>query len=140
MSRDRYCDEVMHILLDSSCSNKTEASENDRSEEKNDSPTTLLGDKNDSTSFNESDCHDLFFNESSSSLINSTSESEDNAVTTDIDVYARQTARIPLYEKSESTVLQTLAGYSSGSQSILLPASCPFGSFALERENISTAQ
>ena len=96
---DRDC-EMMHVLSDNS--NKTEASEN--------SPTTILGDKNDSTSSNESDCHDLFFSMSSSSLINSTSESENDKNTTDIDVHASQT-KIPLYEKSEFTVLQTLARY-----------------------------
>lgn len=108
ITSDRVC-EVMHVLSDSS--NKSEASENDRSEEKNNRPTTMLGDENDSTSSTESDCHDLFFNESSSPLIDSTSESEDDTNTTDTDVYASQTAKIPLYEKSEFTVLQTLAGY-----------------------------
>ena len=95
---DRDC-EMMHVLSENS--NKTEASEN--------SPTTMFGD-NDSTSSNESDCHDLFFNESSSSLINFTSESENDTNTTDIDIHASQ-AKIPLYEKSELTVLQTLARY-----------------------------
>lgn len=56
-----------------------------------------------------SDCHDLFFNESSSSLINSTSESE-NTNTTAIDVHVSQT-KIPLYEKSEFTVLKSLTCY-----------------------------
>ena len=81
---DRDC-EMMHVLSDNS--NKTEASEN--------SPTTILGDENDSTSSNESDCHDLFFN-LPCSLINSTSESENDKNMSDIDVHASQT-KIPLY-------------------------------------------
>ena len=81
---DRDC-EMMHVLSDNS--NKTEASEN--------SPTTILGDENDSTSSNESDCHDLFFN-LPCSLINSTSESKNDKNMSDIDVHASQT-KIPLY-------------------------------------------
>lgn len=95
---DRDC-EMMHVLSDNS--NKTEASEN--------SPTTILGDENDSTSSNESDCHDLFFN-LPCSLINSTSESENDKNMSDIDVQpAKQ--RFHFIKKIEFTALQTLARY-----------------------------
>ena len=71
----------------------------------------MYEEKSDLPSSRRSDNHDQFINESSSSLINSSSESEDETHEQDSNVYTSQRAKIPLFENSEFTVLQTLAGY-----------------------------
>ena len=71
----------------------------------------MYEEKSDLPSSRRSDNHDQFINESSSSLINSSSESKDETHEQDSNVYTSQRAKIPLFENSEFTVLQTLAGY-----------------------------
>ena len=80
------------------------------SESENSSPT-MYEENSDLPLSRRSDNHDQFINESSSSLINSSSESEDETHEQDSNVYTSQRAKIPLFENSEFTVLQTLAGY-----------------------------
>ena len=115
--------EVVHILDTSTGTDESTRSDSNlvstgqttdhySSESENSSPT-IHEEKNDLPSSRRSDNHDQFIKESSSSIIHSSSESEDKTheQLMGSNVYTSERAKIPLFENSEFTVLQTLAGY-----------------------------